>query len=129
MLAIISKKEVKKHNNDKSLWIIIYDEIYDITSFIKEHPGGPQFLIDKGGNDDTVLYEEIGHSVAANEMLKDYRIGVLPENERKVKEIAKAYEPYSRGDRTTAFSSTLSYSLPLFFMATLIFICRLFDND
>ncbi|CAD0088482.1 unnamed protein product, partial [Aureobasidium vineae] len=31
---------VKQHDNAEDCWIILYEKVYDVTSFLEEHPGG-----------------------------------------------------------------------------------------
>lgn len=73
----ISLDEVKKHNKDDSLWMVIHDNVYDVTSFLKEHPGGEEALQENAGSDATQGFEDVGHSKDARELLKKYKIGVV----------------------------------------------------
>ena len=42
----ISHEEIVKHNNMDDCWIIINNEVFDLTNFIKyEHIGGEQLLL------------------------------------------------------------------------------------
>lgn len=36
MTAEISFKEVKKHKSKKSLWMVIHNDVYDVTKFLEE---------------------------------------------------------------------------------------------
>ena len=54
--------EVATHNTTDSLWLVIDNKVYDITSFPFEHPGGEQILYEKGGSDATTDFEDVGHS-------------------------------------------------------------------
>jgi len=36
----ISAQEVSEHNTPANCWIVIDDQIWDVTSFAPEHPGG-----------------------------------------------------------------------------------------
>ncbi|RPA75276.1 putative acyl-CoA dehydrogenase [Ascobolus immersus RN42] len=43
--------EVASHKTADSLWIIVDDEVYDVTKFADEHPGGKKILQRVGGKD------------------------------------------------------------------------------
>lgn len=48
----ISAKEVSEHNTvEKGLYIIIDDGVYQMDSFVDEHPGGAKILKRVGGKD------------------------------------------------------------------------------
>jgi cytochrome b involved in lipid metabolism len=48
----LSTKEVATHKTvEEGLWIIIDSEVYDVTKFIDEHPGGPKILKRVAGKD------------------------------------------------------------------------------
>ncbi|EER08178.1 cytochrome b5 isoform 1, putative, partial [Perkinsus marinus ATCC 50983] len=32
--------EVATHNSESDCWVIIGDEVYDVTEFLPDHPGG-----------------------------------------------------------------------------------------
>ncbi|XP_053555456.1 cytochrome b5 isoform X2 [Bombina bombina] len=70
-------EEVKKHNASKDIWLVIHGRVYDITSFVEEHPGGEEVLFEQAGYDATESFEDVGHSIDAREMLKQYYIGDL----------------------------------------------------
>ncbi|KAK3561820.1 hypothetical protein QTP86_017074 [Hemibagrus guttatus] len=86
-----SCKEVQAHNASKDTWLIIHDKVYDITSFLEEHPGGEEVLLEQAGSDATESFEDVGHSTDAREMLQQYYIGELHEDDRK-KETQKFME-------------------------------------
>lgn len=48
----LSTKEIAIHKSvEEGLWIIIDNEVYDVTKFIDEHPGGPKILKRVAGKD------------------------------------------------------------------------------
>ena len=72
----------KSKGEDKSIWIVIHDKVYDITKFLDEHPGGEEILIMNAGADATENYEDVGHSSDAREMLEEYYIGELHDEDK-----------------------------------------------
>ncbi|KAL1845912.1 hypothetical protein Plec18170_009513 [Paecilomyces lecythidis] len=69
--------EVASHNTKKDLYMIIHDKVYDVTSFVDEHPGGEEVLLDVGGQDGTEAFEDVGHSDEAREILGPLEVGTL----------------------------------------------------
>ena len=41
----ISVEEVNKHNHADDCWIVVYFKVYDVSSFLPSHPGGPDSMI------------------------------------------------------------------------------------
>ena len=56
--------------------ITIHHEVYDITPFMNEHPGGTLVLQHASGKDNTDLFSSF-HSKKAWELLSRFRIGTL----------------------------------------------------
>ncbi|KAJ5928963.1 cytochrome b5 [Penicillium verhagenii] len=68
-------KEVEAHNTKKDLYMVIHDKVYDCTSFVDEHPGGEEVLLDVGGQDGSEAFEDVGHSDEAREILDGLLVG------------------------------------------------------
>lgn len=78
--------EIEGQNTFKSTWIIINNNVYDVTTFLEEHPGGEEVLREQAGGDATESFEDVGHSSDAREMAKDMLIGELhPEDRDKIR--------------------------------------------
>lgn len=75
--------DVKKHNDSKSSWIVIHNNVYDVTEFLNEHPGGEEVLLEQAGRDGSEAFEDVGHSSDARELMQKYKIGEIVESERK----------------------------------------------
>ncbi|TRZ00208.1 hypothetical protein DNTS_022587 [Danionella cerebrum] len=86
-----TREEVQNHNMSKDTWVIIHDKIYDITSFMEEHPGGEEVLLEQAGADATESFEDVGHSMDAREMLLQYYIGELHMDDRKKESKKEVY--------------------------------------
>ncbi|KAI0121903.1 acyl-CoA dehydrogenase NM domain-like protein [Daldinia grandis] len=51
MSKTFSKSDVASHNKGDSLWIVVDDDVYDLTKFQDEHPGGKKILTRVAGKD------------------------------------------------------------------------------
>ncbi|KAF2453787.1 cytochrome b5 [Lineolata rhizophorae] len=69
--------DVAEHKTKKDLWVVIHDKVYNVSSFIDEHPGGEEVLLDVSGQDATEAFEDVGHSDEAREILEKLQAGVL----------------------------------------------------
>eukprot|EP00438_Fugacium_kawagutii_P001610 Skav204364 [mRNA] locus=scaffold866:75148:75544:+ [translate_table: standard] len=54
----VSAEEVAKHNTDKDCWVIVGDQVLDVTNFLSEHPGGKKSIMMFAGKDATEDAEE-----------------------------------------------------------------------
>ena len=68
-----------KHNTDKSAWTVYNNKVYDITKFIKQksHPGGDGAIRVAMGKDISEIFNSIGHSKYALNLLEKFCIGEL----------------------------------------------------
>merc|ERR1711918_55346 len=53
----VSAAEVAKHNSDKDCWVIIGDDVYDVTGFLADHPGGKKAIMLYAGKDATEEFD------------------------------------------------------------------------
>ncbi|KAM9553537.1 cytochrome b5-like isoform 2-T2 [Salvelinus alpinus] len=74
--------EIEERNSFKSTWIIINHKVYDVTTFLEEHPGGEEVLREQAGGDATESFEDVGHSSDAREMAANMVIGELHPDDR-----------------------------------------------
>ncbi|XP_029577376.1 cytochrome b5 [Salmo trutta] len=99
-------EEIKAHNMSRDVWLIIHDKVYNITSFLEEHPGGEEVLVEQAGADATESFEDVGHSTDAREMLIQYYIGELHMDDRK-KDGAKEEFITTSGDGSSSWTTWL----------------------
>lgn len=80
---ILSKTELAKHNSRKSCWLLINGKIYDVTTYLNQHPGNASTILPTCGTDATVAYDTKGrpngnpHSSNAETLLANYFVGNL----------------------------------------------------
>ncbi|CAH1767425.1 13564_t:CDS:2, partial [Entrophospora sp. SA101] len=67
--------ELAKYNTKELYYLCIKGKVYNVTEFIKEHPGGEEIILDVVGKDATQFFEDIGHSDDALQLLKTLEIG------------------------------------------------------
>jgi len=66
--------EVVKHKNHDDIWIVVKGKVYDVTSWISKHPGGPQMIISNGGREATAAFISY-HPLYVQNKLEQYLIG------------------------------------------------------
>ncbi|KAF5020292.1 hypothetical protein F66182_7668 [Fusarium sp. NRRL 66182] len=74
-LPTFSATDVAAHKAKNDLWITIHGKVYDVTPYVRDHPGGADVLIDVAGSDATAAYEDVGHSEDADQLLEDFLVG------------------------------------------------------
>jgi cytochrome-b5 reductase len=79
--GIYSLEEVGKHTSKTDLWIVVWNHVYNVTDYQEDHPGGKEFLLENAGTDATTAYEDIGHSTDAREILENFRIGKVTDDD------------------------------------------------
>lgn len=48
-MAHIDGAEVAKHTKKNDCWIVLDSHVYDVTSFLSEHPGGAPIILKNAG--------------------------------------------------------------------------------
>ncbi|XP_057873741.1 cytochrome B5-like protein [Cryptomeria japonica] len=73
---VYTKSEVAWHNKSTDCWIIIKDKVYDVTSYVEEHPGGDSILA-HAGDDSTEGFYGPQHASRVFDMVDEFYIGDL----------------------------------------------------
>lgn len=77
--------------------ITIRNQIYDVTSYLNDHPGGSTIIEDWNGKDATVEFESIGHSEEARALLSTFHVRTLsPSDEGYLELPEKDYAELSK---------------------------------
>lgn len=56
---ILTPEEVSKHNKPDDLWIVLSGQVYNLTEFLPNHPGGQKILLKNAGKDATKIFVPI----------------------------------------------------------------------
>ncbi|KAL2642066.1 hypothetical protein R1flu_009653 [Riccia fluitans] len=84
-VKVVTLEEVRKHRTPEDAWIVVDGEVYDITDFLENHPGGAELIMEHLEDDN--VYEimkgvdessDHSHSKAAFNMLQQFHVGRLP---------------------------------------------------
>jgi fatty acid desaturase/cytochrome b involved in lipid metabolism len=83
-------EDVSRHNTPADCWLVIWGKVYDVTSWIPNHPGGSLIHV-KAGQDSTQLFDSY-HPLYVRKMLAKYCIGELvPSADDKFKKATLEY--------------------------------------
>lgn len=80
ILPTFTKAEVESHNSADSCYVTLGSKVYDITSFVEDHPGGGELVLEYAGKDVTeILRDPVSHehSESAYEILDDSLVGFI----------------------------------------------------
>ncbi|KAF2277279.1 inositolphosphorylceramide-B C-26 hydroxylase [Westerdykella ornata] len=83
-LPTITLADIRAHNSEKSCYVTIGTKVYDVTSFLDDHPGGSDLILDYAGKDVGKIMQDVvshPHSEAAYEILDECLIGLVPSEE------------------------------------------------
>ncbi|KAL1968812.1 hypothetical protein VTN77DRAFT_1173 [Rasamsonia byssochlamydoides] len=75
---LLSAQEISRHNTPTDCWIVIDGQVWDVTDFHEQHPGGSAIILKYAGRDATKAYSEV-HSpkVLRDNLQPDKLKGVL----------------------------------------------------
>ena len=75
-LTQFTLEEVATHNTRDDCYLVIRNNVYDVSNFIDSHPGGVQRTSEQCGQEVSGLFAQI-HSNRAWDLLVDYKIGTI----------------------------------------------------
>lgn len=73
-------EDVAAHQTINDLWVSYNSKVYDLSSFVRDHPGGDDLLLKFAGKDLGQAMEDPAehvHSDSAYSMLKEFQVGIL----------------------------------------------------
>ena len=68
---------ISKPLTTNKLTLVGGPKVYDVSTYLDDHPGGAEVMLDVGGQDADEFFEDIGHSNDAREELTKHLIGTL----------------------------------------------------
>ncbi|KAK2040977.1 oxidoreductase NAD-binding domain-containing protein [Colletotrichum somersetense] len=112
-------KEVAAHKEANDCWMVIHGNVYDVTKYVHDHPGGAEVLIEAAGVDASEAFDNAGHSEDAFEIMAEFRVGKLkgvnkrsaPKAVRLAPKSAPAAAPASSSSAARAASQAAAAAL------------------
>jgi cytochrome b involved in lipid metabolism len=68
----INNNPIDNTENPQNVKVIYQGDCYDITNYLKKHPGGKKILLDHNGKDVESKMKEHNHGKGAYELLKSF---------------------------------------------------------
>lgn len=60
-MGLVNGADVAEHSSSQSCWIVLDSNVYDVTSFLKSHPGGAAIILKQAGTASTTDTVYINH--------------------------------------------------------------------
>ncbi|KAJ3830932.1 cytochrome b5-like heme/steroid binding domain-containing protein, partial [Lentinula raphanica] len=96
-IKIYDASELPAHASLSTCWISYKGRVYDISGFLRDHPGGEDVILKYAGQDvERVMKDkdEHEHSDSAYDMLEEYVIGRLGSDENIVRDDWEAEDDF-----------------------------------
>lgn len=101
MTKTFTATEVAKHNNANDCWIIIENRVYDVTKFLKEHPGGSKVVLKLAGKDATRDFKALHNEDVMKKYGPQLYVGDIGDGSATVAESAPRKSNASSGEKTS----------------------------
>lgn len=76
-LPTFTAQQVGQHRSEDDCWLVIDGFVYDITAFLRSHPGGIAIILPYAGRDATRIFHALHDADFLKEFGRRYIIGVL----------------------------------------------------
>lgn len=100
----IQMDEVKQHNKPDDAWMVLQGKVYNITPYLKFHPGGADILVKAAGKDGTSLFQKYHPWVNGHALLEKCLLGLL--YQPSMLERIGVSRPAGSGSRSSSRSSS-----------------------
>ena len=94
-LPTISTHDLASNDSENSCYVTVEAKVYDVTSFLSDHPGGGDLILQYGGKDvSEIMDDELSHihSETSYEILNDNLIGFVA-NKATVRAVEEHHYP------------------------------------
>jgi 4-hydroxysphinganine ceramide fatty acyl 2-hydroxylase len=87
--ASFSWQEIEKHDSEEDAWVVMEGKVYNVSKFLKDHPGGASIVLGHLGKDIGDVWDDEdyhSHSASAKKILERYYVGVVEGEESQASE-------------------------------------------
>jgi cytochrome b involved in lipid metabolism len=74
---MIKREQLAQHVSEGDCWLLIRGHVFDVSEYMKSHPGGRWVMLKAAGGDATEAFEQHCHSEVALEIMQDLIVGAL----------------------------------------------------
>ena len=124
----ISWEDIRKHDKEKDAWVVMNNEVFDVSKFLGEHPGGSTIVLPHLGTDIgkvgglicfSIFYPERmlrqifadddvhSHSDAAHHIMQKFKIGNVAGAPKSTK------SAISNGSSKSSHPTTIDFNKPI----------------
>jgi cytochrome b involved in lipid metabolism len=96
----VSSAALAEHNVASDCWLLIHDNVYDLTDYAPRHPGGAEWITDFCGKDGTRDFDAF-HPESLLKTARKYLLGTLGSANDTVKDAETVAEENAPKDDTT----------------------------
>lgn len=119
-LSYVPVDEVRKHSTEEDCWIIVHSKVYDVSSFVNEHPGGSAIILKYAGTDATDAYNDIhAPGIIDDTLPRDCVIGAIEQQEMEQLQAetraAAAQEEAAQQEQAALQATAVQEGLPIAF--------------
>ncbi|KAL1561626.1 cytochrome B5-like [Salvia divinorum] len=111
---VFTYSDVSAHKTSDDCWVIIHGKVYNVTSYLEEHPGGDEVILGQAGSDASQEFEDVGHGSAARLMLDEFYVGEVDSTTKAdAVDSPAVVEAEDSGDKSEESSKFLHFMLSL----------------
>jgi len=75
--GVYTLEEVAKHNKEDDCWVVVGEQVLDVTEFMADHPGGKMAILTFAGKDATEMFEMVHEDDVIEKFAPECVIGTV----------------------------------------------------
>ncbi|TGJ75603.1 hypothetical protein E0Z10_g10971, partial [Xylaria hypoxylon] len=113
MSKTFSKADVASHNKGDSLWIVVDEDVYDLTKFQDDHPGGKKILTRVAGKDASKQFWKYHNEGILKKYKSSLQIGSLDSKPKSEPKPEPKSEPKAEAKPSTTLAAPVPTTAPV----------------